>query len=499
MDPMKTSASVREREEGLALIAFLLMVSIGAVIIAGSLTLASNDLRTNSSATTRSRNFFDVESTLGDSISWFRSHGGDLVTPFKRDNFYASFDRSSPGVGSNDSSLFTIPTRVKLKGSSSSALFVSNNQLGSSSFPTTLTAGGSSFAAGTSFTGASNTGLLYRATLVDAIAVDPSKDYGPPPAAPPETDFYPVYRLDVMSALDRGAHIYGYLIGSMTYTDTVGFYGRDYVQAMQECDSYISSDGAYGGANKRAHCPVGSNGEVRVHQNEEIYGSVRTNGDIVETTPFGGKICSDFATNCPNKGSTCEGATCAVPGLPTMSPWTTYCPTDQGDRTISANSTYTVAGNNANQKCWNTVHINSNRTLTLTSTNYPYFIKTLSFQNSSNARLNIAPNPPTGIVTLFVESFSGGTVNGNNRPSQFKIYYLGSSPLTLNGTAAMSAAIVAPNGGVNVQGNFEFKGGIMATFLNWTGSGKVHYDESLGGTVLTGQTFRLRGMIQYYR
>ena len=493
-------------QSGIALITLLLMVAVGLVVTMGALGMASSSTRSQDASKIRTQRYFEVESGLGQSVAWFRTNASKLVTPFKRENFYNSFVRTEPTIGTNDTSVFTVPTRVKLKNTNNSAILVSDSSLGAAAFPNTTELNSStSFDAAAGFDSSMTANLLYRVTLVDVIAVDPSKDYGAPPATAPATDFYPIYRLDVMSALDQGAHTYGYVVGAMTYSDTVGFYGKDFVDVRQPCDSYISSDGAYGGGNKRAHCPIGSDGTVSIHQNEEVYGTVRTNGGIATSSPYGGKVCSDFANNCPNAGSTCQGPSCAVPALPTFGTWLSYCPTNQGDRTISANATYTLAGGASSQNCWNTVHVNSNRTLTLQSTNYAYYIKDMSFQNSSNSKLNIAPNPSTGTVTLYVETFSGGTVNGNNlfnvnnRPSQFRLYYLGTGSLTFNGNAAMNASVVAPYADVTFSGNSTFQGGIIAKSLTLTGSGTVHYDESLGGTALQGLNYRMRDQIQYYR
>lgn len=493
-------------ESGIALITLLLMVAIGLVVTLGAVGLASSSTRSQDASKVRTHRYFEVESGLGQAMAWFRSNATKLVTPYRRENFYARFDRTDPTVGSNDTSVFTVPTRVKLKGTNNSAMLVSDNSLGTAEFPSTSElSGGASFDAKGNFDTSMNGNLLYRATLVDVIAVDPTKDYGPPPATAPATDFYPIYRLDVMNAMDRGAHTYGYVIGTMTYADTVGFYGKDFVEVRQSCDSYISADGAYGGANKRARCPIGSDGTVSIHQNEEVYGSVRTNGGIASSSPYGGKICSDFANGCPNAGTSCAGPACAVPALPTFQTWTSYCPTNQGNRTVNTNQTWTLAGGSSTQNCWATVGINSNRTLTLRSTDFAYYIDVLSFANSSNARLNISPNPSTGAVTLYTRNFSGGTINGNNlfnvnnRPSQFRLYYLGTNALTFNGTAAMNASVVAPYADVTISGNFTFQGGIIAKSLTFTGNGSIHYDESLGGTALQGLTYRMRDQIQYYR
>jgi hypothetical protein len=499
--------AVQNSEHGYALIAFLVLMSVGMFILAGSLGLARSNARTTYASKVRTDTFYQSEETMNRAMSWLRMRSADMLYPFTRANFYTSFTRSSsPSVGANDGSYLSVPTRIKRAGTSDSIILTAASELGSSFFPATQNIStGSSFQTVSEFQSADLASAMVRVTLIDALPVDPTLDFGAPPNPAPQTDFYPVYRIDAMTAVNEGSRVLGYVVGSLSYIDTIGFYGKDYLEGLQNCDSYISANGAYSSATKRAHCPIGSETVIRVHQNTKIYGTARTNGSITTSSPWGGQVCADFVSNCPNPGQTCEGPSCAVPGLPTFQAWSSYCPTDQGDRTVSSNQTWTVGGNGANQKCWNTVGVNTNRTLTLTTTAYPYFIRSLSFANNSNSRLNLSPDSAGGTISLYVETIAGDAVNGNqmfnvnNRPSQFKLYYLGTADLTLNGTADMNVAIVAPYANVVVSGNFSFSGGIIAKGLRFTGSGNVHYDESLGGQSLTDVTYRLRNELQYYQ
>lgn len=502
----RRNASLKYQDAGYALVAFLVLTAVGLFVLAGALDLSQSSSRTIHAGRQRTERFYQAEETMNIALSWLRQNSLSMIWPFERANFYTYFTRSSTAsVGSNDGSNLPVLTRVKLAGTTDSVILRSDSALGTQAFPFTKNIiTNAAFPATTQFNNADKGDAMIRLTLVDALPVDPTLNNGPPPAAAPTTDFYPVYRVDAMTDLSEGARVLGYIVGSLSYIDTIGFYGHDYLAGLQNCDSYISANGAWSSATKRAHCPIGSNGPIQVHQNTTIYGSARTNNSIDTSNPWGGDICSDFVSGCPNAGSTCEGASCQVPGLPTFNTWASYCPTNQGDRTVSSNQTWTVAGNNASQKCWGTVDVNSNRTLTLTTTAYPYFFNTLTFQNNSNSKLNISPDTSGGLVSLYVYTITGGAVNGNqlfninNRPSQFKIYYLGTQDLTLNGTADMNVSLVAPYANVTVSGNFAFSGGIIAKSLQFTGSGKVHYDESLGGQTLSDMTYRLRTEMQYY-
>jgi hypothetical protein len=147
--------------------------------------------------------------------------------------------------------------------------------------------------------------------------------------------------------------------------------------------------------------------------------------------------------------------------------------------------------------------IGNNRVVTLTSTQYPYFIDTLDISNTG--RLNFAPSTPTGTITLYVRKIINDRFNGNqifninNKPYQLRVNYLGNDPLLLNGTAAMNSFVVAPYAPITISGNFTFSGGIKATSLVGSGSGSLHYDESGDITTLKDVSYTLRSVTQHYR
>lgn len=492
-------------EKGYVLLGVIILMALAAIIVATSLGTTSTLSRAMNAAKERSVNYYDAEETLGSALSWLRENSTGLALLFGRNNFYSSFDRSTPGKGANDTGSTAVETKVKVQGSSNSAILASSD-LATSDFPvTTDAATGASFDPKTVFSAASLGSGQTRITLVDAIPVDSSKDFGDPDLGNPmpQTEFNPLYRVDAMNALNSGAHVFGYVVGTLIFDYGVGFYGRDFVEARQVCDSYLSNNGAYGGSNRRANCTVGSNGTIKIHSSEIVYGTARTNGSFNEGSPYGGKVCSDFVSNCPNKGTKCAGPSCKVPGLPTYSTWNVYCPTNQGDVTVNSNATMTVAGNAANQKCWGTVTIGNKKVLTLKTTAYSYFIDTFDIPNTG--KVNFSPDPSTGTINLYVRRFVGDKFNGNqvfnvnNKPYQLRIHYLGNAPLVLNGTAAMSAFVIAPYAPVTVTGSFDFKGGIKATALTMTGSGDVHFDESGDITTISDTSYQLRQVEQRYR
>jgi hypothetical protein len=420
----------------------MILVAISAIMIATALDFAATSSRTVSNERIRTREYYESEESLSIAVSWLRANSKNLTTIFSRGNFYQTFDRTAPSYGANDTGAAQVHTKIKIRNSAHSAFLTNNATLGTSTFPdTTNSVTGAAFSPVNEFASGSFGSDLVRITLVDAVAIDPSKDYGDPDngAVAPQTDFYPVFRIDAMESTSKGSHVYGYVVGNLIYDYGLGFYGRDFFELRQTCDSYLSSNGHYSTGTRRANCSTGSNGEIRLHQSEILYGSAQTNGVIITTPPFGGDVCSDFLSGCPNSGLKCEGPACNVPSLPVYGTWSSYCPTNQGNLDITSNTTLTVSGNSANQKCWNRVSIANNRTLTLTSTQYAYFFNSLEIPN--NGTLAFEPNPSTGTITLYVNNWEGNNFNGNqvlnanNKPYQLRLHYLGNNSLTLNGTA----------------------------------------------------------------
>jgi hypothetical protein len=480
-----------QHENGNVLLMALVLCGLAGIVAIGVL-----DATRGASATAGAKKTDRAQNTIAqggvpEAISFLRQYSQQMVNPFRRDEFYNRFTKTSATVGSNDTNWSPVTTFVKLKDTQNSAMIVSDTNMGTAAFPqtwdiTTNTA----FDAVGNFFSASMGKSRIRLTLVNAIADDPAKDYGPPPANAPETDFYPVYRVDSYNTNDAGSHFYAYMTGVSRHVFDMGIYGQDYLEIRQQCDSYISANGAYSDATKRANCPAGSNSTSQVHKNEEIYGSLQTNGSIVATAPWGGETCKDFTPGCPNKGETCAGEDCGVPLLDIFKDWTTYCPAGSEQATVTAGAATTIsiaAPGAAENSCWTGLTIGSNKSATLTSTAYPYYIRTLDIANNGN--IKFVPDNPSKPIQLYVQTIVGNALNGNmvingaagQTPKNVMIYYLGTAALTLNGTASIQAGIVAPKAAVTVSGAFDYFGALLAKRLTLTGSGKVHYDESLGG------------------
>jgi hypothetical protein len=501
-----------KNDKGHILIGVLILLTLSSLIVTSSLIVSSGMLHTSYNSKLRSDRFYEAEESIGKSISWLRDNSKKMLTPFDSKNFYTLFEVTNPSVGVNDTSEFPVPTKLKIKGSNDSIIITNEGLLATSQFPETSDIKtGKTFDAIAEMISSNLGGAKVRITLVDAIPEDPSKNYGPPPAADPETNFVPVYRVDALTGAKHGAHVFATITSSLNTAENIGFYGEESIELRQNCDSYDSSLGIYNPASKKAGCTIGSAGVSSVHSSTSVYGSLQTTGVIDLSSPFGGKICADFTSGCPTPGQICEGPDCSVPEFDAYKGWSEYCPSQKSPLTVNSNTSLTLPtgvdlDSQSNLRCWQSVTIRSNRTLTLSSDHYPYYIQTLTLQNSSNSKLNISPDTANGTVELWVNSITGNSINGNQsinsggRPGNFKLVYLGSDALTLNGTADMKAQIIAPNAEVVISGNFDFYGSVVAKKLSVTGSGSIHYDESLAGPpILSNVQYRLAEMVQIYR
>lgn len=502
------------KEKGYALLGVLILVTVSGLFAVGSLTLSQVAERTTLASEVRDREFFYAEDGLSRATTWMRTNSTSMVYPFDRKNFYTLFTRTAPSFGANDTSPVKVATRIKLRGTNNSAILANDTSLATSAFPLSVdTVSGANFNALTSFAAASMGKDKVRVTLVDAIAFDPTQDFGDPASgsAAPNTDFYPIYRIDSMRSLEQGSHVFGYVLGELVTTSGLAFYGKEFIEMRQSCDSYVSTAAApnYAAANRRANCSVGSDKDIQVHQQEKVFGSAETkkNAGISNSSPYSsGGVCSDFASPC-KPGRKCEGASCNVPALPTYKPWNEYCPQKKAAAAgvVADGSTTTPASNNPIDKCWTKLTLGNKVKTTLTSTTIDYFFEELDVANNVQTLLDFKPNPSSGTINIYVRKFTGDKFNGNqminttNRPTQLRIHYLGTDSLTINGNAAMNAFITAPYAHVTLQGNADFSGGIRALSITATGNADVHYDESGNAPVLSDVSYKTRMMNQYYR
>ena len=479
------STERNDSERGYILLGVLVLLGLGLVLSAGMLYSAAANTKTRALVKTQADYYYRVEESLNKTVAWLQTNSKNIVTGFTAANFTANFDTGSPTLGDNEGEHFGVPTMVKMKNTNNSVMLSNNAFFGVSAFPATTNI---------------DTGAAF-----DAAAVFQNADLGAANsrviliwARPTDGNYEPIFRVDVVTGSnpDRGVHSFSYVYSTLVATEgPMGFYGRDFLTLQSpnnDCYSfqyvYNAADSSWSRGAPRSNCPVGSDGAINI--SSDVYGTAKTTlADGVSLNPPGGNV----------SGTVCEGAGCHAYALPTYSPWDVYCPGVTTDASIETDTTFAVGG------CWRDIHIDNQKTLTLSDTENPYYIRTLDFR-ANFAKFSVGSVPSDKKVTIYVESISNNAINGNqfynanNAPHQLEIRYLGDAALQLNGTADINAVIIAPNVGVTVNGNFNFYGGIMADRVTVLGHARINYDEALGGLpVLTDMNFALRKASQRYR
>jgi hypothetical protein len=106
-----------------------------------------------------------------------------------------------------------------------------------------------------------------------------------------------------------------------------------------------------------------------------------------------------------------------------------------------------------------------------------------NFKMAGNTAMTLAPGAT-------MEMYIGGSmdlagkcvVNPSGIPANCKIYGLNTcTSMKYSGTAEAYAQIYAPYAAVDIVGDFDFSGGIVASALRFSGTANIHYDESLRG------------------
>ena len=115
---------------------------------------------------------------------------------------------------------------------------------------------------------------------------------------------------------------------------------------------------------------------------------------------------------------------------------------------------------------------------------------------------------PGNKYTLYVESFAGNQLNGNQwvatnlAPNQVEINLTNDTSFTLNGTAQMNGIFNCNNNSTaNLLGNFTFNGAIRCNAITVGGNAVFNYDEGIAATAgaLSDIQFSLYKASQRYR
>ncbi|NLF25010.1 MAG: hypothetical protein GX589_05050, partial [Deltaproteobacteria bacterium] len=435
---------------GYALVAVMILLSLGLVLASGMIESSGSNTKTRAVVNTQSNYYYQVEDTLNRIVGWLQANNKNLVTAFTAANFDANFRTGKPSLGDNEGEHFGVPTMIKMPNGTSSVMLSNNSFFGQAAFPVTTNLDtGSTFDAVSAFQNADLGTANARVILTWARHTN--------------GNYQPIFRADVITGNnpDRGVHTYSYIYSQLVASSpSVGFFGRDYVKFQTPnnvCNSYqyTLSGGTWSKGAPRSNCPINSNGAITV----------------------GGTINGTASTNMQNgivlSGGRISGAQCAQGGchnmtLPTFSTWDEYCPGNTTDVTVNSNKELPNGG------CYRDISIANKKTLSLSDTENPYYFRKLNF-NANFAKFDLKNVPAGKQVVIYVQEINNNHINGNqfynptHAPNMLKINYIGTNPLTLNGTADINCQLVAPLINVSLKGNFNFYGGIMAQSIDMVG------------------------------
>ena len=466
----------------------LMLMGVALVITAALLDSTSNNTKIISVKKLHNNRYYDVEEHLGRVTAWLQDNSKYFVTLFTAANFTTNFTASStPSLGANEATYFGVPTRVKLVGTSNSALITNNSNFGTSAFPnTTHIDTSASFnpitAFQSAFPDADNGGVNLRILLLSVA------DAG--------GDFSPIFRVDAITGNnpDRGTHVYSNVYGTFTNPggDDSGFFGQNSVAITSNswCKSKVFTSGAstWTAGGERNNCQIQSNSTITLSgMGTKVYGSAQT------LVP--GAI-SDETKVTDNNSAGCDDASCHTTTLVTTGNYSNTIVAFASNAACSSPLTLTVSSDQTltsspGADCWDSITIDNNRTLTLTTTDHPYYINNLNYLGTK-AELAIDPGAPADdkFVEVHFETVTSGHLNGkriinpDDAPHQFKLFFTGNSGIELNGTADMRAHFYAPFSTVTVNGNFELYGKINALAISSTGTADLFSDEVNTATTL---------------
>jgi Tfp pilus assembly protein PilX len=505
-----TLASIQstiKRSRGFALPALLVIMVVCTAIFVGWSQLSVSTIRTVGADKVRTTSYNQAESGMNIALSWLRENSASMFLLFTQANFCNNFTRSAgPSFSANDPNTgsFAVPSRIRWNSAPTfSPLLTNNSSLGTTSFQNV-----GAFNTVSSFNAVNFGNNLVKITLVDALPVSTSASTTCPTIT---TDFYPVFRIDSMTGNQSGTRVFGYVSGDMQQGDGLpGFYGATGVSQAQDCASFNFTGPPPANvptAQQRAQCTLASGGNISFANNSEVYGTVKAVGSItaghqcstipsLPCTPTNGTpntaVANPFAgrVNPFAPGEWCSTHASAGALVPTCGSSTPMSPPAAG----ACNTGFTLPNNCSVVLGAGTYYING----------------TLNFGN--NASINLPPLATLGsgkvIIHFLSMPVSGGwsIINANNAvnttapPSRMEMNYWGSQQIRLNGNSNFAMAFWAPNALVQLQGNTNYYGALLANTLNNTGSANMIYDESMGfNPTTTDVTYALRNVEETYR
>ena len=251
-------------------------------------------------------------------------------------------------------------------------------------------------------------------------------------------------------------------------------------------DSFNSTLG-YAASHQNAGGNVGTNGNVTLNGNKSaIYGAA-----AVQSTTTGNCSKTSVTGVTSNGGAQVTGGTVALngpityptPPAPNPAPPTTTqnisgsCGTIAGCTNTGSKAVTLIPGQYGNLSfSGGTIAHFSKGTYNINSLNLTG--QSVLFADSGPVVVNLAGASLSG-GNPAMDSTGGSIQNPSGNPENLQFTYAGSRGLNLSGGAASYATVYAPNALVNMSGNSDFFGSIIASTLTNSGSTAIHYDTTL--------------------
>jgi Tfp pilus assembly protein PilX len=253
-------------------------------------------------------------------------------------------------------------------------------------------------------------------------------------------------------------------------------------------DSYDSSQGTYAATMQATGGNIGTNGSLTMSGSSTIKG----NAYLVSVVTTGSCPTKTF-TNSSSNGVTGNGGSPTATGSPKSFSNPVYTNPSPA-LTTSTNYSNNVSLSPGN---YNNVSVSGGKTLTLSPGTYNFN----SLKLSGGSIITVSP---AGTVVLEIAGagspskaldFSGGSIaNTSGTPASFQIVYSGSQDMTLSGSSSTAAVVYAPNSDIDMSGSSPWFGSIVGKSFNNSGGSAVHYDRSLGTSLVSGGgSFQLIG------
>jgi len=280
-----------------------------------------------------------------------------------------------------------------------------------------------------------------------------------------------------------GSSVFPYAVfATGTACPTINFSSSGYT------DSYDSSQGTYAATVQTTGGDIGTNGSLTMSGSSTIKG----NAYLVNVVTTGSCPTKTY-TDSTSGGITGNGGSPTAMGSPKTftSPSYTNPSPALTTNTGYSNDVSLSPGN------YNNVSVSGGKTLTISPGTYNFN----SLKLSGGSVINVSP---AGTVVIQIAGagspstaldFSGGSIsNGGGSPGSFQIVYNGSADIVSSGGSSSAAVVYAPNSDITMSGSSPWYGSIVGKSFTNSGGSAVHYDRSLGTSLVSGSgTFSLIG------